>query len=159
MSRLLSSDFTYFYKVIVPALALIALVGAGVMLGLGRGSLTVSPVFLPLGVVIVGVAGYQIRVCVALKRVEMDARNLYVSNYRTQIVVPLRDVADVTENRWLHLHPVTIHFQRPTEFGSSIVFAPDMFDTWFSFLSHPVVKELRQAVAHAKGLSADEGAA
>ncbi len=159
MSRLLSTGFTYFYKVIVPGLALIALVGAAVALGLGRGSLTFGPASLPLGFIVVGVAIYQIRVCVGLKRVEMDARNLYISNYRAQIVVPLREVADVTENRWLHLHPVTIHFQRPTESGSSIVFAPDMFATWVSFVSHPVVNELRQAVTHAKGLPADEGAA
>src|SRR6266568_2010598 len=130
MSRLLSTDFTYFYKVIVPGLGVIALVGAAVALDLARGSLIFSPAFLPLSFIIVGVAGYQIRVCVALKCVEMDARNLYISNYRTRIVVPLRDVADVTENPWVHLHPVTIHFQQPTEFGSNIVFAPDMFARW-----------------------------
>ena len=79
MSRLLSTDFTYFYKVIVPGLGVIALVGAAVALDLARGSLIFSPAFLPLSFIIVGVAGYQIRVCVALKCVEMDARNLYIS--------------------------------------------------------------------------------
>src|SRR6266550_3217326 len=32
--------------------------------------------------------------CVGLKRVRMDARALYVSNYSTEIVVPLANVAE-----------------------------------------------------------------
>ena len=37
--------------------------------------------------------------CVRLKRVRMDDRALYISNYSTEIVVPLANVAEVTENR------------------------------------------------------------
>ena len=86
--------------------------------------------------------------CVPLKRVRTDGRNLYISNYFHEITVPLTAVGDVTENRWINIHPVTIHFRRDTEFGRRITFMPTtrMFSSWSS---HPVVEELHQAVAAA----------
>jgi len=161
VSRLLSSNLTYVYKVIVPGLGITALVAAGaISLGFGLGPFTFDMASAPLGVqlfvlMIVGVAVYQIRLCLALKRIEMDGRNLYVSNYRKQVVIPLREVATVTENRWVRMHPVTIHLLQTTEFGNSIVFVPDMSGTWLSFLPHPIVNELQQAIARAKGTPPD----
>lgn len=88
--------------------------------------------------------------CFPLKRVRMDERSLYVSNYRDEILVPLADVSIVTENRWVNIHPVTIHLHRETEFGDRIVFMPKI--RWFAFWSsHPVVAEIRSAVARATG--------
>jgi hypothetical protein len=85
---------------------------------------------------------------IRLKRVAMDDKGLYVSNYRQEIFVPFRDVGEVTENRWIDIHPVTIRFQRDTDFGNSIVFMPKA--RWFSsFANHPVVPEIRAAVARA----------
>ncbi|HWZ43614.1 MAG TPA: hypothetical protein VNW97_09050 [Candidatus Saccharimonadales bacterium] len=88
--------------------------------------------------------------CMRLKRVRMDDRALYVSNYKTEIIVPLSNVAEVTENRWINIHPVTIKFYSETGFGSQIVFMPKArpFGLWFS---HPVVGEIRSAVARATG--------
>ena len=87
---------------------------------------------------------------VRLKRVRMDARALHISNYSTEIVVPLANVAEVTENRWLNTHPVTIRFHSDTEFGSQVTFMPKI--RWFAFWSsHPVVEEIRVAVARATG--------
>jgi hypothetical protein len=88
--------------------------------------------------------------CMRLKRVRMDNHVLYISNYVSEIVVPLRDVAEVTENRWVNIHPVTIRFRRETDFGSQIVFMPTQ--RWFAFWSsHPVVDKIRDAVARAGG--------
>lgn len=88
--------------------------------------------------------------CIRLKRVRMDANALYISNYRTDIVVPLANVSDVTENRWVNIHPVTIHFHSDTEFGSQVVFMPKV--RWFGgWRPHPVVAEIRQAVDRATG--------
>jgi hypothetical protein len=91
--------------------------------------------------------------CFPLKRVRMDERSLYVSNYRDDINVPLADVDRVTENRWVNIHPVTIHLHRETEFGSSIVFMPKIriFAFWSS---HPVVADIRAAVERATGRAA-----
>lgn len=85
-----------------------------------------------------------------LKRVQLDGATLLVSNYRDTIRIPLRDIAEITENRWLSLHPVTLHLRRPSEFGQEIVFMPRVrpFGLWFS---HPVVGELRDLIARESG--------
>src|SRR5512142_460229 len=88
--------------------------------------------------------------CVRLKRVRMDTKFLYISNYSTEIVVPLANVSEVTENRWVNSHPVTIHFHSDSEFGTQVTFMPKI--RWFAFWSsHPVVDEIRRAVERATG--------
>jgi hypothetical protein len=88
--------------------------------------------------------------CARLKRLRMDAKALYISNFFTEIVVPLTNVSEVTENRWVDSHPVTIRFHSETEFGSQVTFMPKI--RWFGFWSsHPVVDEIRRAVERATG--------
>jgi hypothetical protein len=78
-----------------------------------------------------------------LKRVRIDAHNIYVSNYVSEVAIPIANICDVTENRWLNWHPVTVHFREATRFGRSIVFMPRI--RWFGlWRSHPVVAELRE---------------
>lgn len=90
---------------------------------------------------------------VPLKRVRMDDRALYISNYMKEIVVPLSNVAELTESWWLSDHPVTIRFHSATEFGSHIVFTPKL--RWFgAWSSHPVVAEIRGAVARGRAAGA-----
>ena len=87
--------------------------------------------------------------CIRLKRVRMDDEALYISNYLVEIRVPLQNVVDISENRWVNSHPVTLKFQGKTRFGSSIVFMPKM--PWFAlFRSHPVVNEIGVAVYRLK---------
>jgi hypothetical protein len=81
--------------------------------------------------------------CTGLKQVRMDSENLYVSNYLKEITIPFRMIADVTENRWVNIHPVTIYFRGDTEFGSQITFMPTS-RLALSWSSHPVVAELKQ---------------
>ena len=88
--------------------------------------------------------------CVPLKRIRMDSHALYVSNYSTEVVVPLTNVTEVTENRWINIHPVTIHFHADTEFGSHVTFMPKV--RWFAFWSsHPVVEKIQRAADLAGG--------
>jgi hypothetical protein len=87
-----------------------------------------------------------------LKRVCVDSKNLYVSNYRREIVIPLTMVGDVTENRWTNINPVTIHLRNDTEFGQKITFMPtSRFFGWWS--PHPVVAELEQMASIARATS------
>ena len=80
----------------------------------------------------------------------MDDQALYISNYSKEIVVPLANVADVSENRWVNTHPVTIQFHSETEFGTHVKFMPKV--RWFGgWSSHPVVEEIRMAVNRATG--------
>jgi len=81
--------------------------------------------------------------CAGLKRVRIDREFLYVSNYRREISVSLSSIATVTENRWINIHPVTVHFRVPTEFGQKVTFMPTV--RLFGWSSHPVVKELQRA--------------
>jgi hypothetical protein len=59
-----------------------------------------------------------------LKHVQVDEMNLYVSNYVGWRSIPLAMIDAVTQDRWLNLHPVTIHLRCDTPFGRKIVFIP-----------------------------------
>jgi hypothetical protein len=102
-----------------------------------------------LGITLVGSA-FIYWSCARLKSVEMDDRSLIISNYSSTIVVPLTEVADVSENRWINIHPVTIEFRSETAFGQRIVFMPKARFFSFGWSSHPVVEEIRSAVARAQ---------
>ena len=85
------------------------------------------------------------RTCMPLKRVELDESSLYISNFQKEIVVPLTELVEVKENRWINTRPITIRFRSPTEFGESIFFMPKM--EWVGpFSPHPVIQELQSAV-------------
>jgi hypothetical protein len=64
--------------------------------------------------------------------------------FRREITVPLSAIESVTENRWVNIHPVTVHFRVPTEFGDKITFMP-VQHVFLFWRSHPVVQELRSA--------------
>src|SRR5690242_7485092 len=81
--------------------------------------------------------------CIPLKKVRVNGDDLIISNFRKEIVVPLNFVESVTENRWVNVHPVTIHFRGETEFGRKISFMPKS-RVMFFWSSHPVVGELRR---------------
>ena len=78
-----------------------------------------------------------------LKVVQMDERKLYISNYFREIEVDRSNIQEVTENIFLNIHPVWVHFKTPTEFGNKIMFMPTV-RIFSLFSSHPIVKELKQ---------------
>jgi hypothetical protein len=53
----------------------------------------------------------------ALKKVRLDGKFLYVSNYVEEIAIPLAMIEKVTESRWNEGHPITVHLLASTEFG------------------------------------------
>ena len=102
-----------------------------------------------LCVTLLGAAAFG-SIWMPIKRVRMDDESLYISNYVTEIIVPLTEVAEVTESRWLGNHPVTIRLRSATRFGSRVTFMPKI--RWFYFWGpHPVVEEIRVAVRRATG--------
>lgn len=84
-----------------------------------------------------------------LKRVRLDDERLCISNYVREISVPLGLIADVTENRWINIRPVTIQFRQPTDFGDKITFMP-MTRVFWPGKPNPIVAELR-ALASGRG--------
>jgi hypothetical protein len=149
--KMLSSSLTFYSKVLFPIFC-IGLFGVGATLA---SSASPSPgAWIAGSVVAVGALLLIWGPCIPLKRVRMDDRTLYISNFKTEIAVPLRDVAEVTEDYWTRDHPVTIRLHSDTEFGTKIVFIPKQrwFGKWWS--SYPVVGEIRGAVARATGAPA-----
>ncbi len=145
----LSSRLTFFYKVIF-SFGWICAFGAGTIAMWMNSGQPAAVKYLFLAVWGVG-SFFSWRTCVPLKRIRVDGGNLYVSNYLKEIVVPAGLIERVTENRWINIHPVTIHFRSETEFGSKIVFMPKARFA-FSWTSHPVVGEIgRLAQAAAAG--------
>jgi len=139
MVRRLSSLQTFFCKFILPPLWIGAF-GLMAARQINAANLKVWPLVLLAWIVGTGWVYWS---CVRLKKVTIDERYLYVSNYLQEIAIPFSLVGDVTENKWLNQHPVTIHFKLRTEFGEQIVFMPPVrFVPYVS--SHPVVAELKQ---------------
>jgi len=147
-SRELSSLQTFLMKFVFPPLWISGF-GAGTIAmwlvadgHVRAGPSAPEPKVMFLFVWIVGSA-LLLWMCAGLKRVRLDRGKLFVSNYLREIAVPLSEIDDVTEFRWVNIHPVTIHLRHATEFGERIMFMPKsrMFALWSS---HPVVEELLQ---------------
>jgi hypothetical protein len=79
-----------------------------------------------------------------LKRVRMDERQLYLSNYVREICVPFGEIIDVRQNRWLNSRPITIYFRDATEFGGKATFMPKWRIQLLFWRTDPVVGELKQ---------------
>ncbi len=149
--RTLSSAQTFWMKFVFPTIW-ISMFGLGTLalfLGAFRGpGNSPPPESMKWGFLAAWIAGtiFIYWGCARLKRVRIEDSAIYVSNYLKEIRIPLDAVADVTENRWINIHPVTIHLRASTEFGDRITFMPKI--RIFSWRSHPVVAELRE-LAHA----------
>ena len=143
MRRRLSSLQTFLNKIVFPAIWIPVWGFAALAMFFGRVEGPEPPlkwIFLVAWIVGCAVIYWT---CIRLKEVSVDDNFLYVSNYLKEIAIPLSEIRDVTENKWINLHPVTIHLKSPTEFGDKIVFMPTV--RYFAFFSsHPVVNELKE---------------
>ena len=142
----LSSRLTFFTKTIFPACWIAGFGAITALFWVGRG-LQAETGWLFLTAWVAGTLSF-LWWCTPLKKVGVRGGNLIISNFRKEIVVPLNFVESVTENRWVNVHPVTIHFRGDTGFGSKISFMPKS-RLMFFWSSHPVVGELRRMVAAA----------
>ena len=86
--------------------------------------------------------------CMRLKKVALDGDVLLISNFRKEIAIPLRDVDHVTGSIFMSPELVWLHFRRPTEFGTKIVFM-GKWRFFSGFTRHPVVKELQRLIDRA----------
>ena len=147
-ARTLSSKQTLLMKFVVPPVWTMAFGAAALMPWWARTASAPAPIEWKWFLLVIWFVGGLLiwRSCARLKRVQVDGDTLLVSDYRTTIRVPAADVEEVTENRWISMHPVTLHFRRPTEFGNEVVFMPKVRVFGFA-TSHPVVAELRALAA------------
>jgi hypothetical protein len=140
----LSSDWTFIYKFIFPAFWIGGFgIGAISLWFSGWNLIPMGDWFWILYAWHVG-AVFIYLTWARFKFVCIDEKYLHVSNARRKCQIPLAQISKVTEWRWNHTHPVTVHFAQPTEFGNSIVFMPKVriLGLWFS---NPVVAKIREA--------------
>lgn len=150
--RRLSSRQTVLMKFVLPAIWLPGFATATILLFSGRLSFDQPPPgemkWTFLAVTLAGAASLY-WFCMRLKRVEMDDNALYESNYLRETSIPLAEIDEVTENRWVNIRPVTVTFRTDTDFGDRVVFMPTT--RWWRFWQeHPVVDELRRASERAR---------
>lgn len=86
---------------------------------------------------------------VRLKRVRVEGGRLYVSNYLRETAIPLERISDVTQRLWPG-SLIVIHFFGATDFGDKVFFRPT--ERFLAFGRHPVVDELKEMAASAKGI-------
>ncbi len=148
MVKTISSAQTFLMKVIFPIFWITGFGFGTLSLWLNMGHVKgggVPPAEMKWQFLVIWILGttFILWACSGLKRVRIDSKNLYISNFRREIVVPLSNLMDVTENRWINIHPVTLHFRMPTDFGQTISFMPTarFFAIWSA---HPIVAELRR---------------
>ena len=137
MNKTISSEMTMIYKFIFPTLW----IG-----GFGLGTIAMMHgddphkwiflIALIVGTLFIGC------LCFPLKSIKIEGSDLVISNYIRTIRVPTKLISNVTESVMINTHPVWIHFQKPTEFGSKVMFMPAVRMFAF-FSSHPVVAELK----------------
>jgi hypothetical protein len=154
MRRQLSSSLTFFYKFIFSTIWISGFGFGALQLFLLSDSLRGQGGPLPPEIkwtfLLVWIAGSTVFLwfCAPLKRVQVDDETLYASNFFREIRVPLRTIDHVSENRFVNIHPVTVHLKTETAFGRKIVFMPTA--RFFSlFTGHPVVKDLEEWVRRA----------
>ncbi len=147
--RVISADLTPLVKWVLPGLFL----GWGIWFGAKwvawlQAGATVEPFVIAAAVCFVTLCPVVAARCLALKRVALTEDALHISNYRREIVVPLRDVASVSHG-WIGPKSVIVRFERENEFGRRIAFLPTRTFEGL-FWSSPIVDRLRDAVAAAK---------
>ena len=77
------------------------------------------------------------------KDVSVDDEFLYVSNYRKEIKIPVSNIENVTEIKWIRTRPITIHLKNDSEFGRKIVFMPK-FNGFRIVADNPMIAELKK---------------
>jgi hypothetical protein len=149
VARVISAAHTPLIKFVMPLAVLsgtlsLAETGASML----SSDVPIPPAGAALAAVVVALFAWESWAWLGVKRVALGDGVLHVSNYRREIVVPLRDVDRISQRFW-HGRLVNIHLARDCEFGRRIDFLPKRVLRWL-FWTHPIVDRLRDAVAAAK---------
>ena len=85
-----------------------------------------------------------------LKRVVLSGDDLLISNYLTEISVPLSAIESINGPSTTNPKRYTVTFAEPTEFGRTFTFMPPMVWSMNPWAASEVVSELRTAWAMAQ---------
>ena len=137
--RALSSGATPLFKFVLPAAIFVSLFALGAASLIDAEERAGALVFICIGAAVIGFLVHEY--LLPLKRVVATAHGLSISNYRTTISVPFREIAAVARayRRW---DIVEIGLRSETRFGRSVMFLAGARFFWFS--EPPVVAFLRR---------------
>ena len=79
--------------------------------------------------------------CGRLKRVQVDDEAIYVSNYWSEVRIPLTEISHYTQSYLSRPPTVTIHLRSTSPVGQRIVFIRHF--RWNLFGTHPTIIELQ----------------
>ena len=156
MSTTLSSRWTPFYKFVIPPLVIGGMGTGAVMAFLHPEPQQMPPGLRPDQAWILMALAAVIAIAVMwwalgrLMRVELDDDDLIISNYRTEIRVPLANVAKIGGPSRSNPPRYTLTFEEPTDLGRSIAFIPPIAWTLGRMKERDEVVELRAAWAAAR---------
>ena len=147
IEKRLSSRLTFFYKFVLPTLW-IGLFGSGTAaLFLGKmqdkvgnpAPAEIREIF--LAVFLIG-APLLVWFCGRLKRVRLSGNDILISNYLTEIRVPISEITEVIDKRLIRPRRITLELRKPTAFGQRITFIAPQWPPTLLFSPHPLVAEL-----------------
>ena len=137
----ISSSLTFFYKFVFTTL------WSGVSLAMYVGNMSdVSEIRWQDPALWIAVTAYIWWTLGRLKRVGLDGTTLVISNYRADIRVPARDIAEVRQDRLGKFRAITLTFKTETPFGRAVTFIPPVS---FRLFSEDVVVGRLRSVANA----------
>jgi hypothetical protein len=149
----LSSRWTFFYKFVLPVLAIGGMCYGGwrafsrpeeVHLSNGMRPEQAWMVVLALGVFIGALIWWTVA---RLKRVTLDGDELLISNFRAEIRVPLSAIASISGASATNPKRYTVTFVEATEFGRTFTFMPPMVWSMNPWAESEVVGDFRRAWA------------
>ena len=155
--RTLSSSLTWFYKFALPSLwiGMVAIQTPRMFLAASsaQGGDPGGASWLFLALTVVGILALYL-FCMRLKRVRLGPGVLLISNYWSEVEVPLSNVKRATGSRLMNPEFIWLRFRQPTEFGAVIIFmAP--WRVFVGLSAHPLVEELQVLIVAAS----EDGAA
>ena len=154
--RRLSSHLTFVTKFVFPPLWIGAFI-AGTLFWFAHpfddnGTPQPQMPWLFIGLTVLGILIIW-QYCLPLKRVDIDPRNLHVSNFWKRIRIPLRYVRGVDRSlftQFMRRDQIVVYFWTNTEFGDHIIFIPRWTGQVFNW-KRPIEDEICNAVAAAGG--------
>ena len=101
--------------------------------------------------------GFIVWFCGCLKRVQVDEEALYISNYWSEVRIPLTEVSHFTRSYMSRPPTVTVHLRTLSPVGQHVVFIPKF--RWVLFGTHPIITELQALCDRANAKEGIDGVA